>query len=107
MGQSRNEVTRPYAGTANLPTSDRHRLLAKRRRRVALEVLADRTAPVDLDSLATAVAAREGDGTDEATVKRVGICLHHNHLPMLAEFGVIDYDPASARVESCPRRPEP
>lgn len=28
----------------------------------------------------------------EESVERVAVSLHHNHLPKLAEFGVVDYD---------------
>lgn len=109
MGESQNEVTWPHARTVDLSTSDRHRVLAERDRRVVLDVLADRTAPVGLGELAAAVAAREsgGERADEETIELVGIRLHHNHLPMMADLGIIDYDPAATLVESCPRRAEP
>lgn len=88
--------------TAELSESDRHRLLAAERRRLALDVLADRTAPVDLEDLATAISAREADAPPRPTYTddRVAITLHHQHLPMLDEAGVVDYDPASRRVVS-------
>jgi len=104
MSKSANDVARTYAGTAGLSTSDYHELLAANRRRVVLDVLADRTTPVDLEDLAAAIAAREADGdrTEKEAVEQVALCLHHNHLPKIAEFGVIDYDPEARRVESSP-----
>lgn len=91
----------------DLPESEYYRVLAAQRRRVALDVLAGRTAPVDLEELAAAIAARELDGGDagEGPVRRTAISLHHVHLPMLSETGVIDYDPGAGRVEACPRLP--
>ena len=108
MSQSPNEVTREFAGTADLSTSDHHKVLAGERRRVALDVLSDRSTPVDLEDLAVAIARRETDAdvVDEETVEQVAITLHHTHLPMMGELGVIDYDPDSTVVESCPGRPD-
>lgn len=86
---------------AELTEDDRHRLLAAERRRIALDVLAERTVPVDLETLAAAVAARETDDPDEPTgdaVERVAVTLHHAHLPRMADYGVIDYDRESGQV---------
>ncbi|WP_207592977.1 DUF7344 domain-containing protein [Halomontanus rarus] len=96
-------------GADELTTSDRYRLLAEKRRRMTLDVLTGQNVPVDLTELATGIAARE-DGTgavDEETVTRVALTLHHVHLPMLAEYGVIDYNPDTNCVESCPLRFDP
>jgi|AntRauMinimDraft_3_1070383.scaffolds.fasta_scaffold00635_5 hypothetical protein len=108
MSQSPNEVTWEFAGTADLSTSDRHKVLAAERRRVALDVLSDRSTPVDLEDLAVAIARRETDAdvVDEEIVEQVAITLHHTHLPKMGELGVINYDPDSTVVESCPRRPD-
>ena len=102
MRESPNDVMKTYAGTADLPPSDRHKLLATERRRVALDILSERGAPVDLEDLAAAIAAREAnrDVADDEAVKQVAISLHHTHLPMLADFGVIDYDPEVTLVDS-------
>jgi len=80
--------------------SGRHRVRSSERRRAALEVLRDETAPVDLDELAPAVAARETDSKslDESFVERVRISLHHAHLPKMADFGVVDYDAQRRRI---------
>jgi len=108
MSQSQIEGIRTDAGAAGLSTSDWYRLLAASRRRVALDILVDRTAPVDLEDLAGAIAARETNGgeVDESLVEEVALTLHHVHLPMLADSGVIDYDLAVTLVESCPRCPD-
>jgi hypothetical protein len=78
-----------------LDESDRHLLLAVERRRVTLDVLTNEFVPISLDDLAVAVAKREVNGsvaTDES-VERVAISLHHNHLPKLVDYGVVEYDP--------------
>lgn len=105
MSQSPSDVTREYAGIADLTTSDRHRVLAAEHRRVALDILSERDAPVELEDLAGATAAREADGdiADKETVEKVALRLHHVHLPLLAQLGVIDYDPEATLVDSCPR----
>lgn len=81
--------------TANQVTaSEWHDLLAVEPRRVALEVLADRTGPVALAELAEAVvAAEEGtDPADRTLVERREIAFHHTHLPKMNDCDVVDYD---------------
>lgn len=89
-------------GTIELTEGDRHRLLSNDRRRLALDVLATQTTPVQLRDLARAVATREADTEepDSEYVDRVAITLHHSHLPKIAQRDVIDYDPESKRVTS-------
>lgn len=108
MTQSADNVVETYVKTGDLSESEWHRLLASKRRRLVLDVLADRTAPVDLEEVATEIAAREDDvdAADEKAIERVGFSLHHVHLPMAAEVGVIDYDRDAVRVEACPSRPD-
>jgi len=69
-------------------------LLADERRRIAIEVLNDRSTPVELGALSRAVAEREDgpDPTDEETLERLRVTLHHVHLPILNEADVITYD---------------
>ena len=91
----------PLPEAAPLDDDTRHRILSSKRRRVLLDVLDDRWTPVDLDTLAEAVGTRENAA--EAGAERVGpvaVTLHHNHLPMLAQAGVVEYDPTARRVES-------
>jgi hypothetical protein len=81
---------------------ERYRLLAAERRRVVLDVLADREAPIGLEALATAVAGRVSDvespGAEET--EQAMISLHHQHLPVMADVGAIEYDPDAKVVES-------
>ena len=101
MSKSTNEAASERAESVELTDSERHRLLAKERRRVALDVLADRSLPLSLSGLAADVADREaGAGTvTETHVERVAVTLHHADLPTMDELGIIDYDPDSRRVE--------
>ncbi|WP_435175134.1 DUF7344 domain-containing protein [Halorussus sp. AFM4] len=89
-------------------------LLADRRRRYALYCLAavgeDRV--LDLDDVAARVAEWEreweasGDGEDAGDSdsgdrrERVRVDLHHNHLPRLADAGLVDYDARTGTVRN-------
>lgn len=88
--------------TTTFTDSDRLRLLASYRRRVLLDVVVDRSMPVSLETLAAAVEeAESGAGElERETVDLIAITLHHNHLPRLADAGVLDYDPTSNHVTS-------
>lgn len=103
MTESSNGKPGTSRRTVELTESDRHRLLSRVRRRVALDVLAERRAPIGLDELAGAVVTRERDAAvvDGAAVEQAAAMLHHVHLPKLDDAGVLDYDPASRRVEWC------
>ena len=67
-----------------------------------LDVLAGRTAPVDLEDLAARIAG--GEDAAAASAEQVAVQLHHAHLPKLAAAGIIDYDPETKRINSCPDR---
>ncbi|MFA9418094.1 hypothetical protein [Natrinema sp. HArc-T2] len=56
--------------------------------------------------LASGIAARERDldSTDDEDVTHVAVTLNHIHLPMLNQFGIIEYDAERTRIESCPSR---
>ncbi|SDR02617.1 DUF7344 domain-containing protein [Natronobacterium texcoconense] len=85
-----------------LSEEEYHRLLASRRRRLTLDVLSGRLDPVDVEDLATAIAARENgrDGADDETVREVALSLHHVHLPAMASANTIEYDSEDGRVVS-------
>jgi DNA-binding transcriptional ArsR family regulator len=68
-------------------------VLANRRRRLVVRVLEDASGSLDIGELATRVAARER-GVDPSEVtyrqrKSAYTALHQNHLPMLADVGVV------------------
>ncbi|WP_255171331.1 DUF7344 domain-containing protein [Natrononativus amylolyticus] len=95
MEQSSNELMAGMSNTAELSTSDQHRLLASERRRLTLDILDGNAAPIELTELATQIVARE-DGSvpvTEDAVNRMAVSLHHIHLPLMAEMGVLDYEP--------------
>lgn len=85
---------------AGLSQSERSRLLASERRQTALSVLAETRCPIDLDELAAAVATHEIDSGDPTSdrVATIATALHHNHLPRMADMGVLSYDADSERV---------
>jgi hypothetical protein len=89
--------------------ADLHRLLADKRRRVTLQMLSELTPLVDLDDLAALVAFQETEGLvfDDELEASVAITLHHVHLPMMHDLGIIEYDPEEARVKTCPTLPRP
>lgn len=74
--------------TARIETDDLYRLLASEERRIVLDTL-EGTASVSLDTLATEVVAGKRDATTEMEAK---ISLVHQHLPMLADAGVLEFD---------------
>ncbi len=102
MSESTSELRNERSGPAELTESDRHRLLSDGRRRILLDVLEGRPTPVELDDAAAAVARREANGSGATAELREGvaIALHHNHLPRMADMGVIDYDPESRRIST-------
>lgn len=102
MSQIPTDSTNEQNGTVGLPESDRHRLLSNDCRRVALDILATRTTPVELTDLARAIATRQVDAEepDREDVNRFAITLHHRHLPKMADLGVIEYDFESKRITS-------
>lgn len=101
MSTSTPTLTRLRALTEDLTDSERYRLLADDCRRLVLTVLHERGRPMHIDDLAAAVVtATDGPDTDaEAPLDRARVTLHHKQLPMLADFGVLTYDPESGRVE--------
>ena len=91
--------THDYPSTVTLPDGERHRVLASDRRRHVLDIVATRSRPVALDSLAAAVLAREGaDPADGEAREHAAISLHHVHLPLLDDYDVLEYDAEENRV---------
>lgn len=85
--------------TAPVDESKRHEILASERRRLVLQVIDDGPTTVSMDDLAEAVAARESPSSpDHDAIEHVRISLHHKHLPMLADAGVLEYDGETRQV---------
>ncbi|MFC6951583.1 DUF7344 domain-containing protein [Halorubellus litoreus] len=76
----------------------RHHVLADERRRTACNVLAECEQYVQLSDLAHAVAGSEATDREPASTGRVGVTLHHVHLPLLDDVGAVDYEPSTHRV---------
>lgn len=83
------------AALSELDEDDRYRLLADDRRRTVIEILADQHIPLTLTELATAVEARED--TDQSPTE-IRIALHHKHLPMMDEGGLVHYNAETHKV---------
>lgn len=96
MSQSTNEPPDEQTCTVELTVRDRHRLLAAPRRQLALEIVAGTTS-ISLEELAAEIDAREAGHSDDA--ERTAVSLHHIHLPMLDEKGVLDYDVETHLIE--------
>ena len=101
MKQAVNPTTKDWVERANLTESGRYQLLAADRRRAVLDILADEGGPIDVRAIAERIATRETDAgvLSASAVERVEISLHHNHLPRMAEYGVIGYRPAQHEIE--------
>jgi hypothetical protein len=78
------------------PLGERFALLANRERRHLLYCLRSSPSGVDLEELAACVASFR-DPPADAT--RILTRLHHDHLPRLADAGLVAYDDGAGRVE--------
>lgn len=80
-------------GSLNEIPTEWYETLRHPRRIRLLEVLRSGESSVTLTDLTGAVARREADdGADGQLYHEVRISLVHNHLPRLAEFGVLEWD---------------
>ncbi|MDR5657349.1 hypothetical protein RH831_09165 [Halodesulfurarchaeum sp. HSR-GB] len=71
-------------------------LLSNQRRRHVLCLLAERDEEVALSEIAREIAAKmndvEPEGVEEGAYRSVYVALYQNHVPRLAEAGVLEYD---------------
>ena len=90
--------------TANGPVNGIDLVLADtgayHRRRLVLNVIAEETKPISLETLAKKIAMLERDNTDEDQYDLVALTLHHVHLPQLAEANIIEYDVVTHEISS-------
>ncbi|MDS0276788.1 hypothetical protein NDI85_03210 [Halomicroarcula sp. S1AR25-4] len=80
--------------TGLLPDAECIDLLSSNRRRILLRALCDaEEREHSLETLAATVAQTE-QGTDlgDVATHRIGVSLHHVHLPRLDDADVLDYD---------------
>ncbi|ACM58991.1 DUF7344 domain-containing protein [Halorubrum lacusprofundi] len=87
-------------GSSSGITDDQlYRVFADPVRRTALAVLDDTSTPTSLETLAYGI---ESDPeADVACVDACSVALHHRHLPILDEAGLVDYDPPTNTIRSC------
>lgn len=105
MAQSSSGPFDEYPMLRCVPPSDRHRLMASRRRRLVLEVVAEHEETVHLREIATHIASAESetDTPDGKTVNQIAVDLHHTHLPYMAACDAISYDPDTHLVDITPK----
>jgi len=92
-----------YQLPAELSDHERYRLLADPRRRTVLAVVtaySEATTATSLGELASDVdrLERSREKADATPREDLLVRLHHVHLPMLDEAGVVDYDSDAKRV---------
>ncbi len=78
-------------------------VLADADRRIALSYLARTDGPTPVDDVVDAVV-REAAGGDAGVDARgrVAAAFHHNHLPRMADAGLVDYDVERRTVAATP-----
>lgn len=80
-------------------------LLGHERRRKTIRILEnDDETTLDRREIARRIAAIEtdADAASDELVRRVELSLHHKHLPMLDDHGVVDYDRDTGLVAYAP-----
>jgi len=90
----------PKKATADLTDAERHRLLGDQRRQELLDALTHLDDQTNIETLARTLAEHnpDQDADDAETMRRLKVSLHHQHLPMMDSFGVLDYDPDTKEV---------
>lgn len=77
--------------------------LSNERCRQVLSALVQESMPIDTETLARQVTIREAcDNSKMVTqewIEQVHVSLYHHHLPKLADFGLIKYDPETKSVK--------
>jgi len=85
-----------------LTETERHRLLADELRRFVIDMLDGRNGPIEasLGELASDIDRANPDISDSAEMGREDLLvrLHHVHLPMLDDLGLIDYERTTKRI---------
>lgn len=98
MSKTVTRTSIEYESSDELTDSEWFNVLTSARRRDALEVLADHDQPLELDVFATEVAEQSDASGGDDFRRQVKISLHHTHLPMMSDHGIIDYDSDSHRI---------
>ena len=99
MSQSHPEFGHVQQRVSQVPDGEYRELPGSSRRRHLFDVLDAREAVVGLETVAEAVAEREPtSSTTPDVVEEIAITLHHNHLPKLADAGIIEYEPEAHAI---------
>ena len=86
--------------THTLSTDTALRLLANQQRRTILRHVTDGNGTTTVDQLIDSLLTDTSPSADRgATRDRMATSLHHVHLPMLQEAGVIEYDPHRETIQ--------
>lgn len=100
-------------GETDLSTDDVFEVLYNRRRRDVIRYLRERDGSATASDLAEHIAAKENDipvqQLSSSQRKRVYVGLYQNHLPMMDDIGVIDYEKnrGSVQLRECTTQLEP
>lgn len=87
-----------------IPEADVYHLLSNERRRQALAVLWEFEDELTLRALSERIASIESETTPAPRPLRESVynALHQTHLPKLASYGLVEYDPDRKLVQSNP-----
>lgn len=101
MTHAKSELRQAVQATGLTPEKY-HDVLEAKRRRLVLESLAERTPPVDLETVAADVAVKEEavESTADDELTRVTVSLYHSHLPKLEAAGLVEYDVEHNQIEA-------
>lgn len=87
------DVEHEVASAGDVTPSVAFRILANEHRRFLLYLLVERGGSAPVDELVAGLAGTDADATpDRGLPGPLHRRLFHNHLPRLAEHGVVDYD---------------
>ncbi|MFC6826261.1 DUF7344 domain-containing protein [Halopelagius fulvigenes] len=101
MSVPTQRVTEELISPAGLTEDEYYRLLSDERRRIVLQTLTELELPLTVGELAEEVAEREtGIGADASVPATQGVetDLHHVHLPLLDDHGIVEYDWQANRI---------
>ncbi|RDI71107.1 DUF7344 domain-containing protein [Halopelagius longus] len=95
MAVPTQRITEELISPADLTEDEYYRLLSDERRRIVLQTLTDLELPLSVSELAREVAERETEsdaGASVPEIRSVETDLHHVHLPLLDDHGIVEYD---------------
>lgn len=97
MSKTTGEARNGSATESGRRRPDDYEVLADSRRQSVTRVLTRQATPIQLAPLAAAVATLE-EAPDETAQNTIRLELHHKHLPMMEDAGILTYDAEEKRV---------